>query len=89
MKKICLGLFVILLSSKAISQQKALYTIRINHDYKKWEQGCETCLTHYTAYPYFGLTSSNGGMIDDIYTLDGLEMDLTYFEKRSYSYYDG
>jgi hypothetical protein len=69
------------------SQQNAVYTIRLNYEYKSTVD-CTFCTTNYAAYSNVGLTSSNGGTIEDVYITMSENLQLTYFEQRTYDYYD-
>lgn len=82
--KLVFILFVFLCIFKSFGQENAVYTIRLNYEFKEWEDGCESCWTHYRAFPHVGLTSSNGGTIDDFYTTNEESLELTYYEKRTY-----
>lgn len=75
------------MNAPLVAQQNAVYTIRLNYEYEVWEDGCESCKTHYWAYPNVGLTSSNGGTIIDVYLTSEETMELTYFETRNYKTY--
>ncbi|WP_318308856.1 T9SS type A sorting domain-containing protein [Flagellimonas crocea] len=84
-RKVVFILLGFLCSLKICSQENALYTIRLNYEFKEWHNGCENCWTHYISYPNLGLTSSNGGIIDDFYTTNNENLELSYFETRYYA----
>ncbi|NVN18493.1 T9SS type A sorting domain-containing protein [Muricauda sp. HICW] len=83
-RKVFFILFGFLFTLKICGQENALYTIRLNYEFKEWEDGCESCWTLYRSFPYVGLTSSNGGIINDAYTTNEVSLELTYYETRYY-----
>ena len=86
-KRIFFFLGYLFFTGVVFSQQNAVYTIRLNYEYKS-TVGCTFCTTNYAAYANVGLTSSNGGTVEDVYTTMGENLELTYFEQRTYDYYD-